>query len=210
MTGKKQRYDPERHCGHAKRCGPNRGEPCLMAKGWGTDHYGFGRCRKHLGNTPTHRKAAKLQKVQKEVDAIILYGPQREVTPHEALLEEIWRTAGIVSWLEGKVREYGEADDLVWGVVETEEGTRGSTVKQAARPSVWLTLFQKERRHLVDVSRVAIAAGIAERQVKLAEQQGAIIAEVLRGTLKDLGIKDDAKVAKVLRKHLVAVSARTE
>lgn len=150
-----------------------------------------------------------LKAIQREMagEAVETYGLPREVTPEQALLEEIWRTAGHVAWLEIKVQAT-EEEDLAWGTVEVTTGEMGH-VKEAAKPSVWLTLYHKERQHLVDVCRVAIASGIAERQVKLAEDQGAVIAQVLRGVLADLGLdgaEDDKKVAKVLRKHLMLVS----
>lgn len=34
-------YDPEKHCGHIAQ----DGLPCTLAKGWGTDHLGTGRCK---------------------------------------------------------------------------------------------------------------------------------------------------------------------
>ncbi len=42
-------------CG-AKRHGTT--ETCTLPAGWGTDHVGTGKCRKHLGNSPNVAKAA--------------------------------------------------------------------------------------------------------------------------------------------------------
>ena len=75
-----------------------------------------------------------------------------------------------------------------------------------ARPSVWLELYQKERTHLVAVCATALKCGIAERQVKLAEQHGRLIAEVIRGVLSDLGVAEEPDVGKVVRRHLKLVS----
>lgn len=47
-------YDPARHCGETTRAGT----PCTLPKGWGTDHVGAGHCKRHRGNTPSHRKQA--------------------------------------------------------------------------------------------------------------------------------------------------------
>lgn len=106
-------YDPKGHCGVRKRGGDRA--PCRLSKGWGTDHLGIGACRKHLGNSPTHRKAA-----QKELaaQAVEIYGLSREVEPHEALLEEVYRTAGAVDYLQQQVRAH-TGDELVFGGVET-------------------------------------------------------------------------------------------
>lgn len=149
-------------------------------------------------------------------EAVAMYGLPREVEPQVALLEEVWRTAGHVAWLAAKVGVHQEDEDLVFGLTSATSmvAPDGTLVpferKEEAKPNVWLALYYKERQHLVDVCRVAIAAGIAERQVKLAEQQGKLIAQVLRGALEDLGFDDDEKVAKVLRKHLMLVSDKKE
>lgn len=75
-----------------------------------------------------------------------------------------------------------------------------------ARPSVWLELYQKERTHLVAVCATALKCGIAERQVKLSEQHGRLIAEVIRSVLDDLGVADHPDVGATVRRHLTLVS----
>jgi len=57
----------------AKRMGPfcggklhGRDGTCTLPPGWGTDHKGYGRCRKHLGNTPTVAKAAERQTLDEQ------------------------------------------------------------------------------------------------------------------------------------------------
>jgi len=76
------------------------GEPCKKARGWGTGHVGFGRCRLHGGLSPSGIKAAGVQQARLAVRA---YGLPREVDPHSALLEELHRTAGHVAWLGSQV-----------------------------------------------------------------------------------------------------------
>gem|GEM_PF-3676173 len=44
--GEKIEYNPEIHCGSAKK----NGEPCTNIKGFGTDHPKEGRCKYHFGN----------------------------------------------------------------------------------------------------------------------------------------------------------------
>ena len=142
--------------------------------------------------------------------AVALYGLPREVDPHTALLEEIWRTAGAVDWLEGKVREQG-AEELVWGVVEQTSGPGAPPlIKESAKPSIWLQLYRQERSHLVNVCRVAIAAGVAERQVQLAEEQGRMIAIVIQGVLEDLGVADRQEVPGLVRRHLMLVTSEED
>lgn len=177
MTGAESPGDRDRYCSARKRQGTGN---CHRPAGWGTTHPGTGRCKLHGGNTPDHNTAAKMEIARR---AVVTYGLPREVAPDVALLEEVHRSAGHVEWLAGVVAAM-EPKDLVWGITEqvdkqaTEFGGVDTTHK--AVPNVWLTLYQQERKHLADVCKAALAAGIAERQVKLAEQQGALMAEAVR------------------------------
>jgi hypothetical protein len=133
------------------------------------------------------------------------------VAPDVALLEEVHRSAGHVAWLGEKVAEL-EAEDLVWGKTEevekqaTEFGGTDTTFK--AVPNIWLTLYQQERKHLASVCKDALAAGIAERQVKLAEQQGVLLAAVISRVLNRLGLNDEqrALIATVVPEELRAAA----
>jgi len=144
--------------------------------------------------------------------AVATYGLAREIDPAAALLEEVHRTAGHVAWLQEKVREIDE-DDLVWGVVEeVDKGSgefTGTDVTKAAKPNIWLELYHRERKHLVDVTKAALAAGIAERQVRLAEQQGALIVGLLQRIFDDLNLTAEQRelIPTVVPRHLRAVDA---
>lgn len=56
------------------------------------------------------------------------------------------------------------------------------------------------------LAKMAIDAGVAERQVRIAEQQGAVIVEVLQATLNELGVEVTPDVAATVGRHLRAVS----
>ena len=154
----------------------------------------------HLGCTPPHRKAAQRQIAEQ---AVATYGLPREIAPHDALLEEIDRTAGAVTWIAGIIRQM-DPDSVVWGRSKVTVG-RERSAEARAGISIWVQLYQRERRHLVEVSRTAIAAGIAERQVRLAEDHGRLIAEVIRGVLEDLGVADRPEVPEIVQRRLFAI-----
>ena len=123
--------------------------------------------------------------------AVTTLGLSRDVSPSEALLEEVRWTAGHVDWLRDRVREV-ERDELVWGKtkwkqVDSADGPIEETVETAST-SVWYDLYEKERRHLVAVCTAALRAGVEERRVRLAEAQGAQVAEVIRAILDDLSL----------------------
>lgn len=175
-------------CGARKRQGEGT---CEQPAGWGTDHVGIGYCKLHGGKTPGHAKSAQTEVARRAVET---YGLPREIAPDRALLEEVHRTAGHVAWLG---RTVADLDDLTqWG--------------QAGRaPSVWVEIYQRERAHFVRVAKTALDAGIAERQVRLAERYGDMLADVIDGLLDGLDLTNDqrAKVPELVPTVLRAVGA---
>lgn len=174
--------DKGRYCGAKKRQSEGT---CTRPAGWGTEHPGIGRCKLHGGKTPDHNKAANVIKAER---AVATYGLPRAIAPDQALLEEVHRTAGHVAWLHqliGNLEQTGL----------TQRAENGTT-----SPAVWMKLYQDERAHLVKVAASAIAAGIAERQVKLAEQQGALLASAVQRILDALELtpQQRAKVPEVV------------
>lgn len=166
-------------------------------------------CRRHGSGTKRARaKAAKVIAAVEVSRVVATFGNPRDIDPGAALLEEVHRTAGAVAWLEVKIRDLND-DDLVWGLTRIKEGgdDRGSTYE--AKPNVWLTEYRTERKHLVDVCRIALAAGIDERRVRLAEQQGDLLVTAIRDILDGLGlsVKQQQLVGVVVPRVLRAVGA---
>jgi hypothetical protein len=143
--------------------------------------------------------------------AMETYGQKIDTNPVDALLDEVRWTAGHVAWLRERVQEV-ERDALIWGRTEVVDKGAGEFIgvdtTEAAKPSVWLVLYQQERKHLVDVCKTAIAAGLAERQVRMAEREGEQLVQVIRAILADLRLSPDqqALVAEVVPRHLRAVA----
>lgn len=176
---------------------------CENVAGKGTDHLGYGHCSRHGGNTKTHRKAAATEQAEA---AVAYYGLPREIDPHHALIEELYRTAGHVAWLERVIHagHLGKADNPTGRrrTVKLDQPTMGGDI-----PSVWLDLYERERKHLRDVAKTCISLGIEERKVKIAEQQGELFAEAIKGILTELGVIDRPEVPTVVRRHLTLVAA---
>ena len=147
-------------CGAQKRDGTRCGNPA----GKGTNHLGVGRCHRHGGSSPSHNKAAEKEVVRRRMALSSTFGDAVDIGPHEALLEEVQRTAGHVYWLGDKVKS-----------LETD-GLTQYTAKDGIKPSEWIAMYQEERKMLVAVCNTAIRAGIAERQVRIVEEQGKIMA----------------------------------
>ncbi|MGE5830698.1 MAG: hypothetical protein ACM30G_20370 [Micromonosporaceae bacterium] len=157
------RGQPENTCGATTRAG----HPCGQAAGHGTPHRGQGKCAHHGGSTPTHIRAAQNVLARQTANA---YGIPRHIDPADGLIEEYWRTAGIVAGLEAKVRSIPE-DELIWGVTETtvfpesEDGNRGGRVtKSKAVPNIWLKLFNEERDRFAKLGVEIVRLGLEARR----------------------------------------------
>lgn len=184
------------------RCGARTraGGECAKQAGWGTpDRRTTGPCRLHGGATRSHRRAAGLAAARA---AVAVYGLPVDADPRDALLAEVHRTAGHVAWLGARVAALTPAQ-LVGRHDQGDEDPGGPG------PSPWLVLYQRERRHLREVCRDALAAGVAERQVQLAEATGARLAEVIRAILADLDLTPEQadQAPAIAARHLRAVTA---
>jgi hypothetical protein len=126
------------------------------------------------------------------------------VEPHEALLEEVHRTAGHVAWIGETVGQL-DRNQLVHGITRTVQLPDGSrTVEARAAINIWVKLYQEERDRLVRVAKAAIDAGVEERQVRLAEGQAQQLAQVVRAVLTDLGHDlSDENIRNVVRLRLI-------
>lgn len=153
-------------------------------------------CRMHGGASPNAKAAAERRlAAERAANAIEKFGGRRDIDPAAALLEEVHRTAGHVSWLESQIAE---------GQVDIAQSTL-----RGVEPSVWMQLYNTERNRLIAVTKAALDAGIAERQVQLAEAQGLMLASVIRAILDDLELSalQRDKAPGVIRQHLLAASA---
>jgi hypothetical protein len=165
----------------------------------------------HLG-----KKAVSVIAESRARDLVETYGRKVETTATEALLDEVQWTAGHVAWLRDRVREIENLETdpgsgehpLVWGKTRRKTGGEDWGETEEAAPSIWLKLYQQERTHLVKVCSEAIRAGIEERRVRLAEQQGALVAQVIRAILTDLDLsaEQQARIPEIVPRHLRALA----
>lgn len=205
---------------------PSRGQT-VCSKHGGGEAAGV---RKQEGLKRWHTEREQNKQMAKLARAARTLGLPLEVDPQQALLQEIYRTAGAVAWLGERVGDLPESA-LSWNLVseERKQGTEGfagedgeggevdlTTTIHGAKPAVLLELYHRERNHLVHVCKVAITCGIAERQIRIAEEQGQQIAQTLRTTFEDpeLGLTEvqlevaRLLAAKVLHQLSLAVNVR--
>lgn len=101
------------------------------------------------------------------------------VSPWEALLKSVRLSAGRVQWVDVQLRE---------------ATLRNDGDESAAEVRMWLKESREERRHMAQVSKAAIDAGVAERLVRNVELEGKVVAEVIGRTLDALDLAPELRV----------------
>lgn len=178
-------------------------------------------CAMHGGKIPNVKAAAERRLAEREaLLALEAFGIPIEVDPHTALLQELHRTAGAVAWVgaivAGLSREEEYLDDeghakdtLVWGITKQKQGGDDEGTTWEAKPNIWYELWARERKHLTEVAAACVKAGIEERRIQLAEDQGRLLAVVIQKVLGRLNLDSaqQALVAQVVPEELRAVAA---
>lgn len=114
-----------------------------------------------------------------------------DVTPWEALLRQVRRTAHEVLWLQEKVGECPDDDELLPG------GTFGPWERKR---------IEAEMRH-TRVAKMAIDAGVAEALVRQLEYEATAYAGALMNTLTALGLDPEImeRARGIMRRELLAL-----
>ncbi len=196
----------------AERCAAKtrKGSPCQQPAGWGTQHVGVGRCKLHGGAEPHAQVNGMVQLARREQQVM---GMPLAIEPQDAILECIRIAAGEVAYASERIAEL----DLVDAVApvhrelerESDEGTVREVRQDGAAVHIWITVRRQAMDRLVSYSLAAVKAGIEERLVRVAEQQGMLLAQAIQGILAELGVKDRPEVASVVRKHLTLIAGAT-
>lgn len=198
-------FDPERHCGARTRSG----DPCVNVMGKGTSHVGVGRCKLHGGASPRAQAAGVAELARQQAAAAAAeYGLPIDTDPGQALLDEVSRSAGLVHFIGLQIRAIpGGADALVRGTkyVRRRETNAGTETITEVAPGLhqWVLLYAQERAHLTKVAAAALAAGVAERQIRLAEDHAEQMGALVAAALDAAGVKGEAR-----RRAVEAAAAR--
>lgn len=191
----------------APRCSRLRadGQPCRANAVRGTDPLS---CRRHAGK--------KLSVIRAEVavrETVRAWGlGDTNTDPGELLLRLVsqaaTRAAAYAQELERLVAENGiDLQAALTGETWITVGD-GDTVKAGEYIKAIVQLEAAERDRAANFATKAVAAGLAERQVRLAEQQGQLLASVIKAVLGDLNLTPDQQrlVGEVVPRHLRALA----
>lgn len=132
---------------------------------------------------------ARLLEEQVEHDAGAHYSGQHVTPGGSDSQESPEAVAGLIG--------HTYAADKQAGIFAASEAQRGLVGLESA-----------ERDRVVRFAKVAHDMGIAEREVRLAEKQGELLASVIRGVLGDLDLTEQqqGRVPEVVQRHLRAVA----
>jgi len=196
----------------SKKCSARRqdGEPCRQ---WAAR--GGTVCRFHGGAAKQVKAAAARRLAEEEARRQLeLFGAPRAVDPSQALLDLVHWTAGEVEFWRSRVRELAIADQqaLTWGETKIERGTDKGQPKDVttaeSKPHMYYVMLYAAQDRLSQYATAALRAGVEERRVRLAEQQGDLVAMAIRRILAalDLTPAQEALVTKVVPRELRAIT----
>lgn len=189
------------YCGAKRRQG---GEPCRKPAGWGTPNKS-GRCSLHLGNTPSHRRAADMEAARQAASKLDL---SLTISPVEALLDELNTRYRWKMFYEALIMElptHPAADELVPpSVSEDGELTQGYWIRGEpglygrvyhvsgqptgeAKPHVLVELYERERQQLAKVASECVKANVSQRHIDLQEGLARTLAAAITFTIVGLG-----------------------
>lgn len=161
---------------------------CMHHRGYGTWHAGAGRCARHGGNTRQGNLEGLLQMVHAFADF-------QRVTPWEALLEEVERTAAGLRFLDRKVGQATHDEDLLpdgemgpWVKMRTELQAHGLRVFKATMDVGIDRILAEQNR--IDGERMAQVLSAGLEAGGLTEDQRMAITSAMRRALEAQGSQD--------------------
>ncbi|HEY7598388.1 MAG TPA: hypothetical protein VH741_00555 [Candidatus Limnocylindrales bacterium] len=189
-------FDSDRHCGARRRSDDRngdgvRGQPCRKPAGWGTDHNGIGRCKLHGGLGLGARQQAERIAIERRARvALQRLGQSIEIEPAEALLNLVGEAAANVAYLASEVGSLGSLTAIPQVMTRA-----GEVIDDGEYIRAIVRLYNEERDRLARTAKAALNAGVAERQVRLAEAHGRELVRIVVAVLGRLDLTQEQTVA---------------
>lgn len=123
-----------------------------------------------------------------------------DISPAQALLEEVKRTVYGVRWLDEKVSQAQHDDDILPPI---EKVAIGGSLGE------YTLLRERERAHLVRAASAAITSHAAELVGEAERVKGEAIATMMLAALDKLGLQpaDDQRAREILRGELLSLES---
>lgn len=171
-------------------------------------------CKSHGGAAAQNRAAgeqrAAVEDARRKADAALRRLAFRasgepvpvDKDPGEIIAEQLSIRYARVQFFAARVQALPDAD-LVWGRTKKKKGGDDAGTTWEAKPHGWYVLLADAERDLEKLCIAAIAAGLEERRVRIAEQAGEQLVRILDGVIAELGHNpEDPKVAGIVERHL--------
>lgn len=158
-------------------------------------------CVHHGGKTQaTGAAVTRYRNEQAAEHAVNMLGiTDFDITPTEALLQEVREAAANVAFTRARVQALvGEKDlddpthPLIWGQTSEKSVSAsqfpGTDEEFAATVNVWYQMYTNERERMTRAAQMALRAGVEERRVRLAEMGADVIIGRIRQILNALDL----------------------
>lgn len=143
-------------------------------------------CRVHGGASPNALQARNRRDQENAArEDAARFAARTDIHPADALLELVHYQAGIVDYWRGRIEDIKD-EDLEWGVTREKTGGDDAGTTSEAAPHIAYRLLTEAQDKLAAYAAAALKAGVDERRVRLAENQGALVAQAIRGILDAL------------------------
>lgn len=207
----------------AHKRGSGGEEPCHQQPLAGQDL-----CRFHGGKSPALLARAEQNLEEKRVLATLKKGKVGELLeemsiesqhPIEGLLEAVRQSGAMMRMMSHLVGELDIGFDVEmvltpWGddYIVDSKSLYGPNSKGDGAPHVLVNLYGVWLERHAKVCKLALDAGIAERQLRIEESKAAQLAMAIRGVLTDLNLsaEQQARAPELVRKHLIALTAASQ
>lgn len=194
------------HIGASHRCVQTRVKNGVTQRCKKAALRGLDRCEKHGGRLPIQR--ARHERAE------ALTAMQRFVRPYEGDLDlmqsfedEYRRCLGRIAWYDQQLSQLADPQALVWGRTE-EKVVRageypGTDTTYAAKVNMFEELQRWERKHLLDMQKVALSVGLEQKRLDLMTAQVDRTYEAIVTALVKLGLDPtDERVREALAEAL--------
>ncbi len=180
-------------------------------------------CRSHGGASRVARVKAEerraLMAAQGEIATLMRECDIPEQHPVEGLLEVVRVSGAMMRLLTLKVGELREEPELEEVLVEGAGGALSTRLRARGEafwglnhldemtPHIYVQMLRTWADRYERACKTALEAGVAERQVQIAERQGELFAAAIRGILTDLDVINHPEATAIVRRHLTALPA---